>query len=496
MIRDDEAHIHDRYRYLHAKFMIIDGLRAVVSSENLSPDSLPNDDKTDGTWGRRGVALITAAPTVVRRLQTIFADDFDPDSHQDLLAWQADHAVYGSPRPGFEPVTATGGTTYTVRHATPRAFQGAFDFELLQAPENALRPESTFLALLEQAGTGDKILVQQLSERPHWGAKSSDSLTDPNPRLEAYIDAARRGATVRILLDAFFDDEDDPVSNSATCRYVNTTAHREGLRMRCALANPTGLGIHNKMILAEIGGRGWVHVGSLNGSEQSHKGNREVALQVTSDDMYAYLARLFWTDWPHRTWLPLVMVDYLGPATYPLISEVLYDPAGPDDAEFIEIANPTADTVDLSGWLIADAVNADDFEDARRIPAGVFLAPCKALVIALSGTGFFEEFGRWPDLEIVDTSESVPNLVDDLSWGDPAALLQLGNEGDEVLLRNPEGKVIDAMAYGNGVLPGTISCDAVTVAGSSLERYPFWRDRGDCPLDFREWPLPNPGELP
>jgi hypothetical protein len=237
-------------------------------------------------------------------------------------------------------------------------------------------------------------------------------------------------------------------------------------------------------------------VGSLNGSEQSHKGNREVALQVYSDEMYAYLAHLFWTDWPHRVWLPLVMVDYLGPATYPLISEVLYDPAGPDDSEFIEIANPTADTMDLSGWLIADAVNADDFEDARRIPAGVYLAPSKALVLALSGTGFFEEFGRWPDLEIVDTSESVPNLVDDMRWGDPAALLQLGNEGDEVLLRNPEGEVIDAIAYGSGVLPGATSCNAVTVAGSSLERYPFWRDRGDCLLDFREWPLPNPGELP
>jgi hypothetical protein len=31
-----------------------------------------------------------------------------------------------------------------------------------------------------------------------------------------------------------------------------------------------------------------------------------------------------------------------------LISEVLYDPTGPDDAEFIEIVNPTGQPVDLS----------------------------------------------------------------------------------------------------------------------------------------------------
>src|SRR5690606_5456903 len=146
------------------------------------------------------------------------------------------------------------------------------------------------------------------------------------------------------------------------------------LDMGCLLGNPAGLGIHNKMILVEIDGRGWIHVGSLNGTEQSAKGNREVALQVQSDGAYAWLAKMFWGDWPRTVYVPLLQ-DTRGRANYPLISEVLYDPPGPDDAEFIEIANPGRLLVDLSDWRLGDAVQPTDFEDMRRFPAGTLLAP-------------------------------------------------------------------------------------------------------------------------
>ena len=80
---------------------------------------------------------------------------------------------------------------------------------------------------------GDTILVQQLSERPHWGPTDSNPHQDPNPRLEALLKAARRGARVRLLLDLLYDDADSPVSNLATCNYVNHTAETEELNIRC-----------------------------------------------------------------------------------------------------------------------------------------------------------------------------------------------------------------------------------------------------------------------
>ena len=496
MIRDDEAAIHDRYRYLHAKFLILDGERVAIGSENVSPQSLPDDEKGDGTWGRRGVFLITDAPGVVGRVQAIFDDDLDAAAHVDLFRWTAGHAQYGAPSPNFEPVTTTGGVSYTVHYSRPVSFSGRFAFELLQAPENALRDQDALLGLLNRAGEGDVILVQQLTERPYWGPSNSDPAADPNPRLQAYVAAARRGATVRLLLDAFFDEAGSPVSNRATCAAVNAIAAQERLRLACALANPTGLGLHNKMVLVWLDEQGWVHVGSLNGLEQAHKGNREVALQLQSDGAYAYLARVFERDWPHRKYLSTVMRDYSGPADHLLIAEVLYDPAGSDDKEFVELVNPTGDAVNIGGWSLGDAMAVDDFEDVGRFPPGTVLPPGETLVVAVAAAPFAEAFGVTPDFEILESDLQVPNLIDDADWGDPAAHFQLGNEGDEVLLRDAAGRVVDAVSYGNGHVPGVVPCPLAPAAGYVLERHPYWLDNDDCSTDFRAWPFPSPGWLP
>jgi len=136
-------------------------------------------------------------------------------------------------------------------------------------------------------------------EHTYWGATSSNVSDDPNPRLNAYIAAARRGATVRVLLDAYFDNQDlnSPRSNLRTVEYLNSVAQAEGLDLDARRRNPTGEGIHNKLVLAQIGGQGWVIVGSLNGGEVSAKLNREMALLVGSDETYNYLEDVFWYDW-------------------------------------------------------------------------------------------------------------------------------------------------------------------------------------------------------
>lgn len=496
MIRDSGAAIHDRYRYLHAKFIVVDERLALVSTENLSPYSLPDDEKGDGTWGRRGLVIATTEAEIVQRLVDIFYDDLDPVAHVDLFRWQVGHPQYGLPPAGFTPITVTGGTTYTVRYPHAVTFDDVSSIGLFQAPENMLRSSDGLMKLLANVGAGDTVLVQQLSERVHWGASAGNPLSDPNPRLEAYLNAARRGAVVRLMLDAHFDAPADALSNAATCAYVQQIAETEHLRLRCVVANPTGLGIHNKMVLLNVAGKGWVHAGSWNGTEQSTKGNREVALQFQSDAAYAYLAALFEADWPHENWLPIIGNGFQGAANYPLISEILYDPAGADDGEYIELNNPTADAIDLSGWTISDAVAQDDFEDARRFPDGTLLPPRSTIVVAMSAARFEQQFYFLPDFEILNSRADVPDMIDDPSWGDPAAILQLGNDGDEVLLRTPTSAVVDVVTYGVGQYPGQTACPLVATPGHVLERIPYWRDSDNCLLDFRAWPFPSPGALP
>jgi len=91
--------------------------------------------------------------------------------------------------------------------------------------------------------------------------------------------------------DAYFDNQDlgSPRSNLRTVEYMNAMARNEGLDLEARRRNLTGQGIHNKMVLAQIG--------SLNGGEVSAKLNREMALKAAADEVYTYLGDVFWYDW-------------------------------------------------------------------------------------------------------------------------------------------------------------------------------------------------------
>jgi len=340
------------------------------------------------------------------------------------------------------------------------------------------------------------VLVEQMYERTYWGEGESSPAEDPNLRLEAYLAAARREATVRVLLDGYFDDPDDPRSNQATCDYVREVAQQEDLQLTCQLNNPTGMGIHNKMVLARINGRGFVHLGSINGSELSNKGNRELAIQFQSDEAYDYLAAMFERDWPHVIYLPVVYQNYLGPARHVLISEALYNLGGDDlDREWFELYNPTGRAVDIAGWLLGDAVHPLDFEAMYVFPAGAVIGSHQILIIAVNATRFYDENGgRYPDYELLDVTSNVPDLERHPTWAIEGNF-GLGNEGDELLLLDNLAQPVDVLTWGTGHYTGTLPHVGILLPGNSLERYPPWRDTDDCSYDFRDWPYPDPGEV-
>ena len=334
MHTDDATDVHDRYNYQHGKWMIIDEDVLLTGSENATYSSMPADDKSDGTVGNRGVWLITDSPGCVAHGLDVFAHDLDPDHHGDLFRWTAEDPTYGAPAPGFVPDRSSGGTSYQVAFPTPRSISGTIPFEIVQSPENSLRDRDSLIGMVARARDGDVVLVEQLYEHTHWGPTDSDPGTDPNPRLEAYVEAARRGARVRILLDSVYDDPEDARGNTATCQYVNGLAATEGLDLECQLGNPTGTGIHNKMVLVEADGEGYVHTGSINGSENSSKNNRELAVQVKSDAAYGYLAGVFWHDRGERIYLPLIVRGHRQPGGLVGVrtTHVDQDPPGHDAA--------------------------------------------------------------------------------------------------------------------------------------------------------------------
>jgi hypothetical protein len=265
--------------------------------------------------------------------------------------------------------------------------------------------------------------VEQLYEYTFWGPTTSNPTDDPNPRLEAYITAARRGATVRILLDSVYEDPGDVRGNTATCAYVNDIATAESLDLGCKLANPAGTGIHNKMVLVQADGKGYVHTGSINGSENSSKNNREFAAQVQSDEAYSYLAGVFQYDWgAYAVYLPIALRNYAPPAPPPdqpdLYIEALHYDASD---EYVQITNRGNAVQDMTAWRIHSVVGDQwyTFPTAYILPAG-------ASVYVHSGP---------------DAFDAPPT---DLLW---SHVYIWRNDGDEATLYDDAGQPVDSYSY-------------------------------------------------
>lgn len=293
---DAPAGLRTRYRFLHAKYGLVDGDQVLVGTENPSWDTMPLPAE-DGRWpsGRRGVYLFLAqAGPVAQELARIFDHDWDMARFADV---RPAHMATDGPPPDFvlpeRPTPWRPATPFQ----TPLTVPGPLSVQVVAYPDANALAVDPLQALLGRTGPGDTVRWLQLYEHLYWGETTGNPVADPNPRVQALLDAARRGAQVRVLLDGFFDDPADPRGNRATADFLVAHAQAEGLDLAARLANPTGLGIHAKVGLVAVGAERWVVVGSLNGGEVSHKLNREVVLGVQSPEAYAYLDDLFAADW-------------------------------------------------------------------------------------------------------------------------------------------------------------------------------------------------------
>jgi phosphatidylserine/phosphatidylglycerophosphate/cardiolipin synthase-like enzyme len=316
-----------RYSTSHAKFLLIDSdlpegtasRKLIVSTENLDTLAMPADNKANGTVGHRGFALVTNANVEILHTLAVWQDDFDdlnldgtPDgNHNDLRVFGSD-PTKDTPAFGY-PYLAPDKTGYTVRY--PSAYQvptsgQSVPMKIVQSPESSLANDG-LLGMVGQANANaDRLYIWQLYEDTWWGDISSNPTADPNLRLEKYIAAAANGAEVRMILNLLYvqigdeyvpipdDDATDPRDNYDTCDYVNSFATAPyNYNIACVVGRVTLDDVHAKTVLVWDDGTGYSHVGSINGSESSSKGNRELALQVQNNALFCYLQGVFVGDW-------------------------------------------------------------------------------------------------------------------------------------------------------------------------------------------------------
>ncbi|MDH7516858.1 MAG: phospholipase D-like domain-containing protein [Candidatus Thermoplasmatota archaeon] len=176
-------------------------------------------------------------------------------------------------------------------------------------------------------------------------------------------------------------------------------------------------------------------------------------------------------------------IVFSGTKTNIVINEIMYNPEQNDNySKWIELYNPTNQSINISGWSITDNTAEDTLEgDFEHGNGTTIIPPYSYALIADHDTKIYENF-------------SIPNnaiklYVDDLTIGNG-----LGNNKDKLILKDSNGKIIDAVEWGDDYpdVPGSPA--NLIDEGHSLCRY-IDSYNNDSSIDFYDGTKPTPGEI-
>ncbi len=260
-----------RYRYLHAKYAIVDARAVWVGSENFGDAGFPPSRQ-----GNRGWSVIAEDRSLATALGSVFDADFDARRRDSIAAAQTLRDPLPPP-----PLVApwSFGAPSTTRSA-----------HLVLAPDTSLEPDG-ILGLF--ASARERLSIEAFYLEDVW----RDA---PSPFLEGAFAAAHRGVTVQILLDGSWASvEAESGTNDDVLARINGRARNESVPLQARLLEPRGPidRLHNKG--AVVDGRAAL-VSSMNWALGSATENREVGLIVEDPNLAATFEAAFDADWTGR----------------------------------------------------------------------------------------------------------------------------------------------------------------------------------------------------
>lgn len=288
--------IYRRYRFNHAKYAIIDRTWVIIGSENYGTTGHP----VHPSYGNRGWEVHIRSPQVVRWMLKVFREDTAHKRFYDLIRYKDEYRPgfrYGAPKPGFRFRKGIKKGLYSYRKA-PLRVRGRMDLKLVFSPDNSLHETQSIIGAILRCKK--EVLVAQNSIPLFWGKKHHRSFKKtPTLPLMALLAAARKDCRVRVLTDSVWYNvrAQNPRDNDDSVRVINQIAQKEGLDLQAKVVNLESVQIqkiHTKGIIVD---RKEVFVGSINWSENSFKGNREVGILIRHPRVAGYYVDLFMRDW-------------------------------------------------------------------------------------------------------------------------------------------------------------------------------------------------------
>ena len=255
---------HARYRFDHAKYLVIDGESVLVTSENFKESGVPET----GLKGNRGWGAWVQDP----RVAGYFSEVYETDSTGgDIGPAPSGGAPAETGRSAYDPVFA------------PLTVEGA-------AVTPVLSPETSDLVLALIAGAEERLLIEQAYITNSTGG-------GPNRFLAEAIDASRRGVAVQVVLDSSWFNVEGENDNDEQAAWINALARSESLPLeaRCIDLDAANLEkVHTKGVVVDNSS---VLISSINWNDNSPDFNREAGVIVVHPDAAHYFAAAFDADW-------------------------------------------------------------------------------------------------------------------------------------------------------------------------------------------------------
>jgi phosphatidylserine/phosphatidylglycerophosphate/cardiolipin synthase-like enzyme len=287
-----------RFRFNHAKYIIVDDEQLLIGSENYSPGGQPED----GAPGNRGWEVLVRDAALAKSFKEIFLADSDKKFGDVVELTARNTTGEGFTAGEFTAEIPTSvdiaelmaDTAYSRARRTGGggAVYEASSVKKITSPDTSLKG---LLALIKSAKKS--LYIEQMTFDSGW----KNSAYDRSPLIDAVLDAARRGVEVRVLLnDETSFSNGAPVDNPKnlpTVDIFNKAARRERLPLEARTANLQAMGvnyIHNKGVIVD--GKITL-ISSINWGQNSIENNREAAVAITGREIAEYYTSLFQDDW-------------------------------------------------------------------------------------------------------------------------------------------------------------------------------------------------------
>lgn len=308
VMNNDPSGIRDRYRFDHAKYIVADGERVLISSDNFKDTSFPPPGHIPLT-GTRGWAALVDSTVTAETVKAVFEEDWSgPDMvSYDSSLEQRDLTSL------FNAETASVDSLNTME---PTRRVDLDSVTVLISPDHLGRMDNPLIETIRSAK--EEIVVQLMSLSPSFDTPSQRSSMVPepgpdailhgssnseNPYLASLFYAASRGVRVRIMLDGTDFDMDGRPDNEEVADWIASEAAMRGLdrslsvKVMPSLSRLPGRGlglVHNKGVVIDSR---FCWISSLNWGPTSALENREMGFLMESEELGALVMEVLDHDW-------------------------------------------------------------------------------------------------------------------------------------------------------------------------------------------------------